>query len=480
MVPPQSLEAEQATLGSMMLEREAIVRAVDLLKPEDFYQEGHRVIYEAITSLFSEGIPVDLVTLGERLSGQGQLEQVGGMAYLTSLLEAAPTAANVQHYARIVKKAAQLRQLRELGENLFQEASRTQTGELGELIANFRGKWEALASEEGRGSDGLAVLPYSELLSGELPEIPWLVEGLLVKGSLAVLGGDAGSGKTWVAQHLAQCVAAGLPLFGQFPCAQGPVLIWDEESTRPMLDRRIQKLHTGLGLDGAELPISLLLGLGLRLDDELSFGKLRAVLAKVRPVLVTGDSLVRMHSKDENSATEMAQVFERARALAREFGFVFLFTHHSRKFSEASNRTSQLLRGSTDIRAAVDTHLFLRQPVKGQLLIEHEKSRYSESLPRFSVRFEDSEDGAATLLTYEGEAEETEDRVEQAKEFALAALADEGGRMDRPSLIQRARAEGIPQRTVDRAMKQLVPGTIEKRKDGRRVVFCLKSVPALV
>jgi replicative DNA helicase len=110
-IPPQSLEAEQATLGAMLTEREAIARVVDLLEPDDFYSPQHQMLYRAMVDLFNDSEPVDLVTLQARLQDRGQLERTGGTPYLLALQEAAPTAAAVGHYARIVREKATLRGL---------------------------------------------------------------------------------------------------------------------------------------------------------------------------------------------------------------------------------------------------------------------------------------------------------------------------------------------------------------------------------
>lgn len=110
-VPPQSLEAEQATLGAMLLEREAIARVVDVLDPDDFYSPQHQLLYRAMIDLFNDSEPVDLVTLQTRLRDRGQLEEVGGTPYLAALYEAASTAAAVGHYAKIVREKSVLRAL---------------------------------------------------------------------------------------------------------------------------------------------------------------------------------------------------------------------------------------------------------------------------------------------------------------------------------------------------------------------------------
>ncbi len=110
-VPPQNLEAEQGVLGSMLLDRDAIARVVELVRPEDFYRDAHRRIYDTIVELFERGEPVDLITVTDRLRDKGQLDDVGGAGYVTALLNTVPTAANVEYYARIVLQKSMLRQL---------------------------------------------------------------------------------------------------------------------------------------------------------------------------------------------------------------------------------------------------------------------------------------------------------------------------------------------------------------------------------
>ncbi|MDR7487118.1 MAG: DnaB-like helicase N-terminal domain-containing protein, partial [Armatimonadota bacterium] len=110
-VPPQNLEAEQSVLGSMLLERDAIARVVEVLRPDDFYRDAHRRIFETIADLFERGEPADLITVTDRLRARGILDEVGGASYVTSLLHAVPTAANVEYYARIVVQKAMLRQM---------------------------------------------------------------------------------------------------------------------------------------------------------------------------------------------------------------------------------------------------------------------------------------------------------------------------------------------------------------------------------
>ncbi len=110
-VPPQNIEAEIAVLGSMLIEEEAIAKAIEILDEKSFYKEAHRIIYKTILDLFGRNSAADIVTLTEELNKKGQLDAVGGAPYLASLASSIPTAANIEHYARIVKEKAILRHL---------------------------------------------------------------------------------------------------------------------------------------------------------------------------------------------------------------------------------------------------------------------------------------------------------------------------------------------------------------------------------
>jgi len=110
-IPPQNLEAEVSVLGGLLQEPGALLRAMEVLRPADFYKEAHRKIFAACVDLFERNEPVDLVTLANELVRRKQLEEVGGAAYLSGLVDAVPTAANAAHHARIVKDKALLNSL---------------------------------------------------------------------------------------------------------------------------------------------------------------------------------------------------------------------------------------------------------------------------------------------------------------------------------------------------------------------------------
>ena len=110
-LPPQNLEAEQAVLGSMLLEEEAIVQDTERLEDAAFYKDGHRKIFATLLALYKANVPVDLVTVTDELKKRNLLEEVGGASYLATLTSVVPTAANCEHYCRIVKQKAILRDL---------------------------------------------------------------------------------------------------------------------------------------------------------------------------------------------------------------------------------------------------------------------------------------------------------------------------------------------------------------------------------
>lgn len=110
-IPPQNLEAESSVLGGILLENDAINVVLESLRAEDFYRESHRKIFRAMIELSDRSEPVDIITLSEVLKNRGELEAVGGSAYLASLNDFVPTAANISYYARIVREKSILRYL---------------------------------------------------------------------------------------------------------------------------------------------------------------------------------------------------------------------------------------------------------------------------------------------------------------------------------------------------------------------------------
>jgi replicative DNA helicase len=110
-LPPQSIEAEKSILGCLMLDKEAIFKVYDFLKPDDFYKKSHQEIYNVMTELFKKGEPIDFLSVSNRLKEKNLLEEVGGASYLTELINSVATTSHVSNYAKIVQKKRILRDL---------------------------------------------------------------------------------------------------------------------------------------------------------------------------------------------------------------------------------------------------------------------------------------------------------------------------------------------------------------------------------
>lgn len=212
-VPPQDTEAEQATLGSMLLESEAAARAFAIINPEDFYREAHRLICRAMLSVNNRNEPVDLVTVSAELRRNGQLEGVGGAEYLTALINKVPTAAHVMRYANIVAEKAVLRRLiaagaeiqamafedpTDIGEvldgaeqRIFEIAERRMSGDfahIGPLVQETWDKLDRTFRNPGEARGVLtAITDFNKLTSGLQP------------GDLVIVAGRPSMGKTSLA-----------------------------------------------------------------------------------------------------------------------------------------------------------------------------------------------------------------------------------------------------------------------------------------
>lgn len=125
-VPPQNLEAEQSVLGAMLIDRDAVTTVSNLLQPEDFYADKHQALYAAMIDIYNRGEPVDLITVQDELRKRTQLDDIGGLSYLTGLVNVVPTTANVQQYAQIVEQKATLRRLQTVARKIVEDCYSTE------------------------------------------------------------------------------------------------------------------------------------------------------------------------------------------------------------------------------------------------------------------------------------------------------------------------------------------------------------------
>jgi len=119
-IPPQNLEAEMALLGSIMLRPEALFELSDIVSPNSFYSEKHRIIFDAMMELFVKRSPIDLLSVSSLLKDKGWLDQIGGNTYLTEIVNIVPSSSNIDHYAQIVQKKYMMRRLIEASDHISQ------------------------------------------------------------------------------------------------------------------------------------------------------------------------------------------------------------------------------------------------------------------------------------------------------------------------------------------------------------------------
>ncbi len=221
---PQSLDAERSVLGAIILENEAIYQILDVLKAEDFYAENHRLLYERLTEMISSSRAVDLVTLREELAMTAELDQIGGIAYIASLIDTLPTSRNVLHYGQIIKEKAILRRLIRAGYDII-ESSYRQEDETGEILNNAERSIFAIAEDRVR----IGFQSLKDLADGAwsrinfIHENPGVLTGLetgfsdldqltsgLQASDLIIIAGRPSMGKTAFAMNVAQNVGVRL------------------------------------------------------------------------------------------------------------------------------------------------------------------------------------------------------------------------------------------------------------------------------
>ena len=130
---PQSIEAEQSVIGSMIIDKSAIAKVLEALDEEDFYRDGHKAIYRAILEMFRNDIAIDLITLLEYLKSTDMLERAGGVTYITEVSASVPTTANLSAYIKIVSDKSTLRKLIKASTNIIEESYNKQ-GQVEEVV----------------------------------------------------------------------------------------------------------------------------------------------------------------------------------------------------------------------------------------------------------------------------------------------------------------------------------------------------------
>jgi replicative DNA helicase len=351
-LPPHSVEAEQSVLGGLLLENEALDKIADLLTGADFYRHDHRLIFEHISRLIEHNKPADIVTVAESLESSAELSGIGGIAYLGSLAQNTPTAANIRRYAEIVRERAVMRKLVEVGSGIAESAYSPQGRDAQQLLDEAEAKIFQIAEGGKRSSEGFVdikiLLPqvadridqlFQRDSQSDVTGIPSGFSDLdsmtsgLQPGDLIIVAGRPSMGKTAFSLNIAENVAldTGLPVavFSMEMAATqlamrmiGSVGRLDQHRMRTgrLEDEDWVRLTTALGrLNDA--PVFIDEGAGLSsFDVRARARRLHRQTGKLGLIVV--DYLQLMSGpagrQSENRATEISEISRSLKSLAKE------------------------------------------------------------------------------------------------------------------------------------------------------------------
>lgn len=343
-LPPHNIEAEQSVLGAMFIEKGAILKAMEVLQPDDFYRDVHRVIYEAMIDLFDRAEPVDIITVADELKKRGKLEQVGGLSYLTTLANLVPTAANADQYARIVEEKAILRKLIAAATEIVARCYQAQD-DVAELVdqaeqAIFRVSQRRLTQGYVAVKDILEdVFERIEKAYAQKSNVTGVPTGFrdldsllsgLQPSDFVVVAARPSMGKTMFCLNIARNAAI---------LHRVPVVIFSLEMAKEQLAQRLlcleagvdgQRLRTGFLLDSDWPRLSYALGrlseAPLFVDDtpNITVMDIRARARRIKAehdlglVVVDYLQLVGSRGRPENRQQEISEISRSLKALARE------------------------------------------------------------------------------------------------------------------------------------------------------------------
>jgi hypothetical protein len=481
-VAPQNQEAEEHLLGALLLagasgpevSRRIVerVRETGLERDDFFFAQRNGPIFTAILALDTEGSPCDVLLVAEELRRTGTLGQVGGEMRLRELAGIAPAVGNAAHYARLVRDEARKRREFEFGHRLIQ-ASRD-----GGLSSSTRLRVELKDLLDGPATkaDHLEPLNLAELLAGEPPRIEWLWKGWLARGELALLVADPYVGKSLLALLLADAIRTEGELLGA-TCHGGRVGMFDLEMGLTDVHSRLREV--GLTAESHEHLLYFHASCApLDLTEPSGVAALKAAIERYELDFVVIDSLRRAApGLEENDSASVAPFFAPLRALTADGRLTILVVHHARKrIGDNPTEAGQMVRGSGDFVAAVDTLFYLRGKGDQRFILETAKARRGRPPEPIMVRIED-EDGLR--LVNEGEVATADDKVEGLLARIIEQLREAGGGpLERPVLALRVGVDG-QNSTFTRALKlgwqRDVLAKTEPSKVGEKALYALAS-----
>lgn len=385
-VPPQNIDAEKSVLGSILLDRDALIEVSGWLSPTHFYDERHIAIYETILELFESGLPIDLVTVSDRLKKKKILSKVGGRAYLTELASFVPTAAHVVEYGNIVKETATRRGLissaSEITKLAFDEAlalpevvdrSETLLFNIAQegIQSNFVHIKELLKDAYERASHAKESDDYSGISTG-FKELDVLLGGFQ-KSDLIVLAARPSVGKTALALDMMRHAAliekknvaffslemSNMQIMDRLLGMQSGIPFW-EIRTNKLNEEKVVKLANTMG-ELADANIFIDDSPGQNINQIRT--KARRLMLEQGVDIIFVDYLQLMHGNTKESrALEVGEVSQGLKNLAKELNVpVVALSQLSRAIELRQNRRPQLsdLRESGSIEQDADVVIFL-------------------------------------------------------------------------------------------------------------------------
>jgi replicative DNA helicase len=387
-LPPQSLEAEISVLGGVLIENDALNLVLEILQEGDFYRESHRKIFSAILHLYEHSEPVDLITLGEVLKTRGDLEDVGGIEYLNSLVNSVPTAANISYYAKIIKEKGILRKLIHRATEIINQ-SFSNSGDVDEFIDQAERTIFEISEDRVRPS----FYPIKDLIKSSFKTIESLYEKRqLITGvptgfqrideltsglqpsDLIIVAGRPSMGKTALALNIAQNASlhAGISsaifslemskeqLALRLLCSEAKVDAhrlrggFLSESDWPRLTRAAGAL--------SEAPIFVDDTPGISALEMRAKSRRLKIEHNLGLVVVDYLQLMRGRSRTESREQEISDISRSLKALAKELNIpVIALSQLNRRVEERGDKRPQLsdLRESGAIEQDADVILFL-------------------------------------------------------------------------------------------------------------------------
>ncbi|MFH1074859.1 MAG: replicative DNA helicase, partial [Candidatus Firestonebacteria bacterium] len=345
-LPPQNIEAEKSVIGSMLIEPEALLKVVELLKEDSFYRDSHRKIFSAVMRLFDHNQPVDLITVAEELKKNNELDKVGGAEYISELISTVPTAANVEYYAGIVKEKSALRDLISISTGIITEAYNE--GSVADTLLD-KAEHQIFSISEKRIRPGflkmkdlvhssvrkIEELSYKQALVTGVPtgfeRLDEMTTGLH-GGELIVIAARPGMGKT----SLCLSIALNASIRYKIPVAIFSLEMAADQIVLRMLSSEarvsMHRLRSGKTYDNEWPNITIAAGhlaeAPIYIDDSSSISALE-IKAKCRRLkadkdigLIIIDYLQLMESSrgTENRVQEVSQVTRSLKGLAKEMG----------------------------------------------------------------------------------------------------------------------------------------------------------------